>query len=47
MKAKIFALSSGKLPYQVLSPKQHKIIQNGKFTYSPIGKAFEKQAKTI
>ena len=26
---------------------QQKIIEQAKFTYSPLGKAFEKQAKTI
>ena len=26
---------------------QHKIIEQAKFTYSPLGKAFEKQTKTI
>ena len=52
--AKISALSSGKIDkYEYLtgeeilpSNKQQKIEQ-AKFTYSPLGKAFEKQTKTI
>ena len=38
--AKISALSSGKFFKQ-------QIIEQAKFTYSPLGKAFEKQIKTI
>ena len=52
--AKISALSSGKIDkYQYLTgeeilPSNHQqIIQQAKFTYSPLGKAFEKQIKTI
>ena len=52
--AKISALSSGKLDKyeyltgkEVLPSNQQQIIQQAKFTYSPIGKALEKQVKTI
>ena len=30
-----------------MTPNQQQIIQQAKFTYSPLGKAFEKQTKTI
>ena len=52
--AKISALSSGKLhKYKyftgedILSSNQQEIIEQTKFTYSPLGKAFDKQIKTI
>ena len=52
--AKISALSSGKIDKyeyltgeQILPSNQQQIIQQAKFTYSPLGKALEKQAKTI
>ena len=52
--AKISALSSGKLhKYEYLSGEyilpstQHQIIEQTKFTYSPLGKAYDKQIKTI
>ena len=53
--AKISALSSDKIDkYEYLagqkilpSNKKKKIIEQAKFTYSPLGKAFEKQTKTI
>ena len=52
--AKISALSSGKIDkYEYLTGKeilpsnQRQIIEQDKFTYSPLGKAFEKQIKTI
>ena len=52
--AKILALSSGKIhKYEYLSGEeilpsnQQQIIEQAKFTYSPIGKAFEKQIKTV
>ena len=52
--AKISALSSGKIDkYEYLTGKeilpsnQQQIIQQAKYTYSPLGKAFEKQIKTI
>ena len=52
--AKISALSSGKIDkYEyltgedILPSNQQKIIEQAKFTYSPLGKAFEKQKKTI
>ena len=52
--AKISALSSGKLDKyeyltgeEILASNQQQIIQQAKFTYSPLGKAFEKQTKTI
>ena len=52
--AKISALSSGKIDKyeyltgeEILSSNQRQIIEHAKFTYSPLGKAFEKQMKTI
>ena len=52
--AKISALSSNifnKNEYltgeEILSSNQKQIIQQAKFAYSPLGKAFEKQIKTI
>ena len=52
--AKISALSSGKLQkYEyltsedILPSSQQQIIQQARFTYSPLGKAFDKQIKTI
>ena len=52
--AKISALSSGeidKYEYEtgekILPPQQHRIIQQTKFTYAPLGKVFKKQRKTI
>ena len=52
--AKISALSSGKIDkYEyltgesILSSNQQQIIEQAKFTYSTLGKAFEKQTKTI
>ena len=52
--AKISALSSGKIDEyeyltgeEILPSNQQQIIQQAKFTYSPLGKAFEKQTKTI
>ena len=52
--AKISALSSGKIDkYEYLTDEkispsnQQQIIEQTKFTYSPLGKAFEKQIKTI
>ena len=52
--AKISALSSGKI-YQyeyltdeaILPSNQQQIIEQAKFTYSPLGKAFDKQIKAI
>ena len=51
--AKISALSSGKInKYEyltgerILPPNQKQRIEQAKVTYSPLGKAFEKQAKT-
>ena len=48
------ALSSGKIrKYKyltgedILPSNQQQIIEQAKFTYSPLGKAFEKQTKTI
>ena len=35
------------LVQKILSSNQKQIIEQAKFTYSPLGKAFEKQAKTI
>ena len=52
--AKISALSSGKLDKyeyltgeEILPSNQQQIIQQAKFTYSPLGKGLEKQVKTI
>ena len=46
--AKISALSSGKIDkYELLSSAQQQIIEQAKFTYSPLGKAFKKQTKAI
>ena len=52
--AKISALSSGKTDKyeyltggEILPSNQQQIIEQAKFSYSPLGKAFEKQAKTI
>ena len=52
--AKILALSSGKNhKYQhltgedILPSNQQQIIEQARFTYSPLGKAFQKQIKTI
>ena len=52
--AKISALSSGKfckyeyLPGEdILQSNQQQIIEQAKFTYSPLGEAFDKQTKTI
>ena len=51
--AKISALSSGKIDKyeyltgeEILPSNQQRIIEQAKFTYSPLGKAFEKQTKT-
>ena len=51
---KISALSSGKIhKYQyltredILPSNQQQIIEQAKFTYSPLGKAFEKQIKAM
>ena len=52
--AKISALLSGKIDKyeyltgeKILPSNQQQIIEQAKFTYSPLGKAFEKQTKTI
>ena len=52
--AKISALSSGKLDKyeyltgeEILPSNQQQIIQHAKFTYTPLGRALEKQRKTI
>ena len=52
--AKISALSSGEIhKYEyltgedILPSNQKQIIEQAKFTYSPLGKVFEKQIKTI
>ena len=52
--AKISALSSGEIhKYEyftgedILASNQHQIIEQANFTYSPLGKAIEKQRKTI
>ena len=47
--AKISAFSSGKIDKQyeeILPPDQSRLIEQTKFTYSPLVKAFEKQIKT-
>ena len=52
--AKISALSSGKIDKyeyltgeEILPSNQQQIIEQAKFTYSPLGKAFLKQTKTL
>ena len=52
--AKISILSSGKnhkyeylAGEEILPSNQQQIIEQAKFSYSPLGKAFEKQIKTI
>ena len=52
--AKISALPSGKVDKceyltgeEILPSNQRKIKEQAKFTYSPLGKAFEKQIETI
>ena len=52
--AKISALSPGQIhKYEyltgedILPSNQQQIIEQARFTYSPLGKAFEKQTKTI
>ena len=52
--AKMSALSSGKIhKYEyhtgedILPSNQQQIMEQTRFTYSPLGKAFEKQMKTI
>ena len=52
--AEISALLSGKINKyeyptgnEILSSNQQQIIEQTKFTYSPLGKTFEKQIKTI
>ena len=52
--AKTSALSSGKIDKyeyltgeEILPSNQQQIIEQAKFTYSPLGKAFGKQTKTI
>ena len=52
--AKISALSSGKIhKYEyltgedILPSNQQQVIEQTKFTYSPLGKTFEKEVKTI
>ena len=52
--AKISALSSGKIDKyeyltgeEILPSNQQQIIEQAKFTYFPLGKAFKKQVKTI
>ena len=51
--AKMLALSSKKidkyeyLTGEILPPNQKQMTEQAKFTYSPLGKDFEKQTKTI
>ena len=52
--AKISALSSGKIDKyeyltgeEILASDQTRIVEQPKFTFSPIGKAFEKQIKQL
>ena len=52
--AKISALSSGKIDkyeyltgQEILPSNQQQVIEQAKFTYSPLGKVFQKQTKTI
>ena len=51
---KVSALSSGKIHKceyltgeDIVPSNQQQIIEQARFTYSPLGKAFEKQIKTI
>ena len=51
---KISVLSSGKIDKyeyltgeEILPSNQQQIIEQAKFTYSPLGKAFDKQIKSI
>ena len=51
-KQQISALSSGKIDKseylkgkEILPPDQRRVIEKTKFTYSPLGKALEKQIK--
>ena len=51
---KISALSSGKIDQyeyltgeEILPSNQQQILEQIKFTYSPLGKAFQEQIKTI
>ena len=51
---KISSISSGKIDMyeyltseEILPSNQQQMIEQAKFTYSPLGKAFEKQTKTI
>ena len=52
--AKVSGLSSGKIDKydyltgkEILPSNQQQIIEQAKFTYSPLGKAFQKQTKII
>ena len=52
--AKISALSSGKIDKyeyltgeEILPSNQQRLVEEAKFNYSTLGKAFEKQIKTI
>ena len=52
--AKILALSSRKFDKyeyltgeEILPPDQRRVIEQAKFTYSPLGKAFEKQIRKL
>ena len=52
--AKILALSSRKTDKyeyltgeEILPPDQRRVIEQAKFTYSPLGKAFEKQIRKL
>ena len=52
--AKISALSSGKIDKyeylngeEILPSNQQQILEQTKFTYSPLGKSFQEQIKTI
>ena len=52
--AKISVSSSGKIDKyeyltgeEILPPNQRRVIEQAKFAYSPLEKAFEKQTKTI
>ena len=42
--AKLISMNTGQ---ETLPSNQKQIIEQAKFTYSPLGKAFEKQIKTI
>ena len=49
--AKISGLSSGKIEYlageEIIPPDQRRVIEQAKFSYSPLWKTFQKTTKAI